>query len=68
MVVDVSQSTIATFEKIKLLAEAEYIKHFDVNYKQLPKIAKTINLQDKAIAMNNRAALMPIKILSHSFD
>ena len=71
MVIDASQSTSETFEKIKLLASNEYKKHFDPDYEPLPRLSKVTRHelnQDRATAYNNRAALLPIKLFNNSFN
>lgn len=60
MVIDATQDTTQKFEQIKTLATHEYRKHFDAEFQPLPTLPQKQNYEDLAVALNNRAAIMPI--------
>lgn len=61
LVIDSKQSTAGTFESIQKLATNAYRQFFDENFEPLPLYSETpIDERDRALQLNNRAAIKPI--------
>ena len=68
MVIDATQDTTQKFEQIKNLATTEYRKHFDPDFVSLPPLPKKRLKEDLAVALNNRASIMPIQVIRQTFQ
>jgi hypothetical protein len=67
MVVESSQDTSSCFEEICRITTQEYIRHFDPSFVPLPVFSQAVYKSDLAAALNNRAAILPVKLINETF-